>query len=237
VPGGVLYHGQNIGRGAVEQVGREEVARRIASAWERRNFGQAGPDRRGARSSPAFSEFPTPSRPLPSLPGRPARRGSCGTPIRGSRGPAGGPGPGCCGGSQAGRSCRAWTWRPSGGGRCRGASAGSCLGRPAASAPGAAVSVSPRAGVASRARSAQFTFGRRGCRRCSTASWWRKIKISAVSHASSRRDSRSHEATRVIRRKANRRHVIGDHHGWTAGRATLLVRAMDGILGTHRTRR
>jgi hypothetical protein len=28
--------------------------------------------------------------------------------------------------------------------------------------------------------------------------------------------------------------MIGDHHGQTAGSATLLVRAMDGILGTHR---
>jgi DNA replication protein DnaC len=27
--------------------------------------------------------------------------------------------------------------------------------------------------------------------------------------------------------------MIGDHHGRTAGRATLLVRAVDGILGTH----
>jgi hypothetical protein len=27
--------------------------------------------------------------------------------------------------------------------------------------------------------------------------------------------------------------MIGDHHGRTAARATLLVRAMDGILGTH----
>jgi Bacterial regulatory proteins, lacI family len=43
------------------------------------------------RSRPS-SEFPAPSTPLPSLPGRPARRGSCGTPIRGSHGPAGGPG-------------------------------------------------------------------------------------------------------------------------------------------------
>ena len=32
----------------------------------------------------------------------------------------------------------------------------------------------------------------------------------------------------------NRRHMIGDHHGRTAGGTTLLVRAMDGILGTHR---
>ena len=90
--------------------------------------------------------------------------------------------------------------------------------------------------VARSARSAQFRFGRRGCRRCSTASWWRKIKISAVCHASSRRDSRSHEAIRVIRRKANRRHMIGDDHGRTAMRATLLVSATDGILGTHRIR-
>jgi hypothetical protein len=27
--------------------------------------------------------------------------------------------------------------------------------------------------------------------------------------------------------------MIGDHHGRTAGRATLLVRAVDDILGTH----
>ena len=32
------------------------------------------------------------------------------------------------GGWPAGRSCRVWTWRPSGGGGCRGASAGSCPG-------------------------------------------------------------------------------------------------------------
>jgi hypothetical protein len=38
----------------------------------------------------------------------------------------------------------------------------------------------------------------------------------------------------VIRRNTNRRHIIGDHHGRTAGRATLLVRAVDDILGTHR---
>jgi hypothetical protein len=29
--------------------------------------------------------------------------------------------------------------------------------------------------------------------------------------------------------------MTGDHHGQTAGMATLLVRAVDGILGTHRT--
>jgi hypothetical protein len=71
--------------------------------------------------------------------------------------------------------------------------------------------------AASRARSAQFSFGRRGCRRCRTASWWRRIKISAVFHASSRRDSRSHAASRVVRRNRNRRHKTGDHHGGTPG--------------------
>jgi hypothetical protein len=65
------------------------------------------------------------------------------------------------------------------------------------------------------------------------ASWWRRIKISAVFHISSRWASRTPAATRVTRRNTNRRHMIGDHHGRMAGRATLLVRAVDGILGTH----
>jgi hypothetical protein len=39
----------------------------------------------------------------------------------------------------------------------------------------------------------------------------------------------------VIRRKTNRRHMTGDHHGQTAGTAILLVRALDGLLGTHRS--
>ena len=38
----------------------------------------------------------------------------------------------------------------------------------------------------------------------------------------------------MIRRKTNRRHMTGDHHGRTAWRATLLVAATDEILGTHR---
>jgi hypothetical protein len=88
--------------------------------------------------------------------------------------------------------------------------------------------------AASRARSAQVSFGRRGCRRCRTASWWRRIKISAVFHASSRRDSRSHAASRVAKRNRNRRHMNRDHRGRSAGRATLLVRGVDAILGTHR---
>ena len=34
----------------------------------------------------------------------------------------------------------------------------------------------------------------------------------------------------------NRRHVTGDHHGRTAGKATLLVRAVDEIFGRTGTR-
>ena len=71
--------------------------------------------------------------------------------------------------------------------------------------------------AARRARSAQFSFGRRICRLCRTASWWRRIKISAVFHVSSRRDSRSPAASRVIRRNTNRRHMIADHHRGTPG--------------------
>jgi hypothetical protein len=37
----------------------------------------------------------------------------------------------------------------------------------------------------------------------------------------------------VVRRNMNRRHMTGDHHGRTAGRATLLARAMDERLDTH----
>jgi hypothetical protein len=37
----------------------------------------------------------------------------------------------------------------------------------------------------------------------------------------------------MVRRNMNRRHMIDDHHGRAAGRATLLVRTVDGILGTH----
>jgi hypothetical protein len=90
--------------------------------------------------------------------------------------------------------------------------------------------------TASRARSAQSSFGRRGCRRCSTLSWWRRIKISAVFHISSPRDSRNPAATRPIRRNTNRRHMIGDHRGRDSQRATLLVKAVDEIPGTHRLR-
>ena len=32
----------------------------------------------------------------------------------------------------------------------------------------------------------------------------------------------------MIRRKTNRRHMIADHHAQSAGRATLLARAVDG---------
>ena len=68
-----------------------------------------------------------------------------------------------------------------------------------------------------------------------TLIWWRRIKVSAVFHISSRRDSRNPAATRVVTKNTSRRHMIGDHHGRTAGRATLLARAADEILGTQST--
>ena len=86
-------------------------------------------------------------------------------------------------------------------------------------------------------RSARASFGRAADWRCRTRSWWRRIRISAIFHASSRRDSRSHAVTRVIRRKGNRRHMTGEHYGQSAGRATVLVRAVDAILGTHNLQR
>jgi hypothetical protein len=91
--------------------------------------------------------------------------------------------------------------------------------------------------VAASARSAQFSFGRRGWRRCSMASWWRRIKISAVFHASSCWDSRSHAATRAARRNMNRRHIIVDLHGgrpgeqlcWSRPRTGLSARTTAGV--------
>jgi hypothetical protein len=168
-----------------------------------------------------------------SLPGRPARRGSGGTPQPGL--------------SRASRSTRALMFRRVAGRpvlprsdlaaqrqrampRCqRGTVSGVTSSR---SAWRRAFGITASR-VASSARPAQSRFGRRGCRRCRTASWWRRIKISAIFHASSRRDSRSHEGIRVIRRKMNRRHMTGDHHGRPASRATLPVTATDEILGTH----
>jgi hypothetical protein len=41
------------------------------------------------------------------------------------------------------------------------------------------------------------------------------------------------ETARVVRRKTNRRHMTSDHQGQAAERATLLVRAVDEVLGTH----
>ena len=72
-----------------------------------------------------------------------------------------------------------------------------------------------------------------GCRSAGRPSWRRRIKISAVFQASSRRDIRSQETARMVRRKTNRKHMTSDHHGRVAERATLLVRAVDGIRGTH----
>ena len=50
-----------------------------------------------------------------------------------------------------------------------------------------------------------------------------------------RKERRPPSAVRVIRRKANRRHMTGDHHGQLPRKATLQVTATDEILGTHIT--
>jgi hypothetical protein len=55
--------------------------------------------------------------------------------------------------------------------------------------------------------------GRRGCRRCRTASWWRRSRISAVCRAFSRWDSRSRVVIRMMRRNANCRHMTSAHRG------------------------
>jgi hypothetical protein len=67
-PGGVLYHGQDIGLGAAGRPAVKKSLAMIVSAWERRNCDQASPDRRGAGPVPAFFTIPMPSTPLPSLP-------------------------------------------------------------------------------------------------------------------------------------------------------------------------
>jgi hypothetical protein len=58
-----------------------------------------------------------------------------------------------------------------------------------------------------------------------------------IDQLSSRWDSRSHEATCVIRRNANLRRTIGDHHGRMTGRANLLVRGVDGFSARTANRR
>jgi hypothetical protein len=84
-----------------------------------------------------------------------------------------------------------------------------------------------------RAFGITFSFRRCGCPRCITESWWRKVKISEVFHASPHRDSRSHVITLVTRRKTNRRHMISDHHGRATDIATSRLTATDGIIGTY----
>jgi hypothetical protein len=55
-PRRVLDHGQDVGLGAVEQVGAEEVAGQDRSAWECRNYDQVGHVRRGVGAGAAGLE-------------------------------------------------------------------------------------------------------------------------------------------------------------------------------------
>ena len=146
-PGRGPDHGQDVGPGAVEQPGGEQVAGQDGLGRRAQELcpGRPGPPRRGADAvgpgdlpygrrrdvdAPAGQLAVDPAvSPSGGLPGQPQDRGR--------EGPAGGRPAGPCGPG---------IWRPGGGGRCRGASAGSCPGRPAAAAPGAALWVSRRAG-------------------------------------------------------------------------------------------
>ena len=190
---------------------------RIASAWERRNCDQVGPDRRGAGSIPALLRISHTVEAAIFTP-RPA---SSPWILRYPH----------AGFSRASRRTRALTFRRVAGrpvlprmdrAAQRRRTTSRCQRRIVSGVTSSlspwrrALGITPSR-VTSSARSAQFRFGRRGCRRCSTASWWRRIKISAIRHVSSRRDSRSQVAVRVIRRKTNRKHMTGDLRGQTAG--------------------
>ena len=187
-PGRVLDHGQDVGPGAVEQVGREEVARqdrlglRAQELRPGRPAPPAGVDAAGLEDLPhgrrcdvnAQASQLTVDPPVP--------------PIRGSRGPADRSGPLDVPPDRRSARPAARTGRPSGGGRCHDASK-IVSGVTSSRRPRWRAFGITRSRTARRTRSAQFSCRRRGCRRCRTASWWRRIKISAVFHAWSRRDS------------------------------------------------
>jgi hypothetical protein len=130
-PGRVLDHGQDIDLGAVEQVGREEVARqdRLGLRSQELQPGQsgllsAGTDAAGLKDLP-HSRCRDADAQASQLAVDPA------VPPAMVREPAAGSGPGCAAGSPVGRSRRARTWQPSGGGRCHGAGARLCPEYPA----------------------------------------------------------------------------------------------------------
>ena len=185
-PAGLLDHGQDISLGTVEQVGREEVARQdhLGLGAQEQRPGRTRPPRRGVDPG-LLQDFPH-------------RRRRHFRPQAGQLAvdPAVAP----SGFSRASRSASALMFRRVAGrpvlprmdlaaqrrrtiSRCqrRIVSGVTSMRSPWRRAFG----ITPSR-AASNARSAQFSFGRRGCRRCRTASWWRRIKISAVCHASSR---------------------------------------------------
>ena len=201
-PGGVLDHGQDIGLGAIEQVDREEVAGKDRlGLGERRNCDQVGPVCRGAGIDAAGRE---------DLP----HGGRCDLYAESGQlavDPAIPPA-GVLTGQPADQ-------RPD-------VAAGRWPAGPAARGPGGLAAADDVAVPAhDRVRGNQQPqplaprFGyhaEQGREQCPVRpvqlraarlpppqdrSWWRRIKISAVFHNSSRRDSRNPAATRVIRRK------------------------------------
>jgi hypothetical protein len=61
----------------------------------------------------------------------------------------------------------------------------------------------------------------------------RRSKLSLVSSLHRKVEASTAVALSPASRNTNRRHMIDDHHGRTAGRATLLARAMDEIFATR----
>jgi hypothetical protein len=146
------------------------------------------------------------------LSGPPARRGSCGIPSGISPGQPADQGPDAPTGRRAAGPAAHGPGGPAAAGDVAVPGAGSCPEWPPAAAARGGRCHAGRAGPgppgSASARPAAAVAGRRAD--------GQKIKISAAFHASSRRDSRSPAATRVISRKTNRRHMTGDHHGRTA---------------------
>jgi hypothetical protein len=209
---------------------------RIASAWECKNCGQVGTDRRGAGSIPAFLRISHTVEAAIFTP-RPA---SSPWILRYPH----------AGFSRASRRTRALTFRRVAGrpvlprmdlAAQRRRTTSRCQRRIVSGVTSSlspwrrALGITPSS-VASSARSAQFRFGRARLPPLQHGELVAQDQDLGDAPRLLAPDSRSHVAVRVIRRKTNRRHMTGDHHGQAAGMASLLVRAVDGILGTHTQR-
>jgi hypothetical protein len=181
-PGGVLYHGQNIGLGAAEQVGCEEVARqdRLGLGAQELRPGRSGsarctggsgllqnlPHRRGLYLYSQAGQLAV-DPPFGVLVGQPEDQG---TDVPAGRRPV------------LPRMDRA-AQRQRTMSRCQRTIVSGVTSSRSTWRRAFGITLSR---VASSARSAPFTFGRSGCRRCSTASWCagsRSLRSATPPHA------------------------------------------------------